>query len=323
MLGNWSFGDYFKKEAIAWAWELLTEVWGLDKTRLYATYFEGNPEQGLEPDHEARELWLTYLPPERVLPGHVLRELVQNDRIIGGMSPQCSAAAVELYKSFVEGNCLVTDVRTAEMCKLTENSFRDVNIAFANELSIVCEKFGIDVWELIRLANCHPRVNILKPGPGVGGHCIAVDPWFIVSAAPEEARLIRTARNVNESKPRWVLDRIRRAIADFLLANPTRSLSDMTVACLGLAFKPDIDDLRESPALHIAEELARTFQGRLLLVEPNIDELPASLADLRQVDLDSAMETADIVVLLVAHEPFQDLQARIRSDQVFLAVTSR
>jgi UDP-N-acetyl-D-mannosaminuronic acid dehydrogenase len=261
--------------------------------------------------------------PERVLPGHVLRELVQNDRIIGGMSPQCSAAAVELYKSFVEGNCLVTDVRTAEMCKLTENSFRDVNIAFANELSIVCEKFGIDVWELIRLANCHPRVNILKPGPGVGGHCIAVDPWFIVSAAPEEARLIRTARDVNESKPRWVLDRIMRAIADFLLANPTRSLSDMTVACLGLAFKPDIDDLRESPALHIAEELARTFQGRLLLVEPNIDELPASLADLRQVDLDSAMETADIVVLLVAHEPFQDLQARIRSDQVFLAVTSR
>jgi UDP-N-acetyl-D-mannosaminuronic acid dehydrogenase len=269
---------------------------------------------------EASDIRIAHCP-ERVLPGHVLRELVQNDRIVGGMSLKCSEAAIELYGSFVEGKCLVTSARTAEMCKLTENSFRDVNIAFANELSIICEKLDIDVWELIRLANCHPRVNILKPGPGVGGHCIAVDPWFIVAGAPEEARLIRTAREVNENKPRWVVEKIKQAIGEFLMANPDRSVSDTTIACLGLSFKPDIDDLRESPALAIAEELSRSFEGTLLLVEPHIKELPDSLKMHDSVDLDAAVEKADIVVFLVAHRAFSPLPEKIRSDQVFLAAT--
>ncbi|NWC55130.1 UDP-N-acetyl-D-mannosamine dehydrogenase, partial [Pseudomonas tolaasii] len=185
--------------------------------------------------------------PERVLPGHVLRELIENDRIIGGLTSKCFEAARDLYKTFVEGECIITNARTAEMCKLTENSFRDVNIAFANELSIICDKLDINVWELIRLANHHPRVNILQPGPGVGGHCIAVDPWFIVSKTPDQARLIRTAREVNDSKPKWVLDQVQLAIGQFLQENPSKTSRDVTVACLGLAFKPDIDDLRESP----------------------------------------------------------------------------
>ncbi len=168
--------------------------------------------------------------PERVLPGHVLRELVQNDRVIGGMTATCSAAAASLYKIFVEGECVITNARTAEMCKLTENSFRDTNIAFANELSIICDKLDINVWELIRLANRHPRVNILQPGPGVGGHCIAVDPWFIVSKTPGEARLIRTAREVNDGKPLWVLNKIKMAVAEFLQANPERTAKDVTIA---------------------------------------------------------------------------------------------
>src|SRR3990167_1787421 len=176
--------------------------------------------------------------PERVLPGHVLRELVQNDRVIGGMTTKCSEAAVRLYKTFVEGECVITNARTAEMCKLTENSFRDVNIAFANELSIICDKLHINVWELIRLANRHPRVNILQPGPGVGGHCIAVDPWFIVSKTPEAARLIRTAREVNDSKPHWVLDQVRAAIGACLMADASRTASEVVLAVYGLAFKP-------------------------------------------------------------------------------------
>ena len=182
-----------------------------------------------------------------MLPGRVLAELVENDRVIGGITAACSARAEELYGIFCKGEFHLTNARTAEMCKLTENAFRDVNIAFANELSIVCDKLGIDVWELIRLANHHPRVNILQPGPGVGGHCIAVDPWFIVAAAPEEARLIRTAREVNDGKPRIVLDRIKAAVAE------TSAVGRPTVALLGLAFKADVDDLRESPALAIAE----------------------------------------------------------------------
>lgn len=190
--------------------------------------------------------------PERVLPGHVIRELVENDRVIGGMTPRCSELARELYQSFVRGDCILTDARTAEMCKLTENSFRDVNIAFANELSIICDKLDINVWELIRLANRHPRVSILQPGPGVGGHCIAVDPWFIVDSAPEQARLIRTARTVNDSKPGYVIDRVERA---------ARRFKDPVIACLGLAFKANIDDLRESPAVEIADELAERFAG--------------------------------------------------------------
>lgn len=245
--------------------------------------------------------------PERVLPGQVLRELVQNDRVIGGMTPKCSEAAARLYKTFVLGECIITNARTAEMCKLTENSFRDVNIAFANELSIICDKQGINVWELIKLANLHPRVNILQPGPGVGGHCIAVDPWFIVSATPAEARLIRIAREVNDSKPEWVIDKVKLAVADYLQANSAKTAKDVTIACFGLAFKPDIDDLRESPALDIVVNLSKHMAGRVIAVEPNIDELPAVLrqAAVRLVAADIAMSEADIAVILVDHKPFK------------------
>lgn len=244
--------------------------------------------------------------PERVLPGHVLRELIENDRIIGGLTAKCSAAAVLLYKTFVEGECITTDARTAEMCKLTENSFRDVNIAFANELSMICNKINISVWELIRLANHHPRVNVLQPGPGVGGHCIAVDPWFIVSKTPDEARLIRAAREVNDSKPKWVLDQVRLAIGKFLQENPSKTSADVTVACLGLAFKPDIDDLRESPSLEITRQIAKAHPGAVLAVEPNIGSLPASLEGKATLcGIDHALSHADIVVLLVDHSVFK------------------
>nr|WP_298164602.1 UDP-N-acetyl-D-mannosamine dehydrogenase [uncultured Pseudomonas sp.] len=247
--------------------------------------------------------------PERVLPGHVLRELVQNDRVIGGMTAKCSEAAVKLYKTFVEGECVITNARTAEMCKLTENSFRDVNIAFANELSIICDKLDINVWELIRLANRHPRVNILQPGPGVGGHCIAVDPWFIVSNTPEEAKLIRVARDVNDGKPLWVNDKVKLAVAEFLQENPEKTALDVTIACFGLAFKPDIDDLRESPALAISQKIAATHPGCVLAVEPNIEELPAKLSGERLVlkTLDQALAESDIFVLLVDHKVFKDV----------------
>lgn len=244
--------------------------------------------------------------PERVLPGHVLRELVQNDRVIGGMTAKCSDAAVRLYKAFVEGECVVTNARTAEMCKLTENSFRDVNIAFANELSIICDKLDINVWELIRLANRHPRVNVLQPGPGVGGHCIAVDPWFIVSKTPEQARLIRTAREVNDSKPLWVLEKVKLAVAEILQANPEMMAKDITIACLGLAFKPDIDDLRESPAVNIVRQIVATHPGSVLAVEPNIEELPSELTEkLILHDVEAALSKADLVVLLVDHREFK------------------
>lgn len=248
--------------------------------------------------------------PERVLPGNVLQELVQNDRVIGGMTPKCSEVAARLYKTFVQGGCVITNSRTAEMCKLTENSFRDVNIAFANELSIICDKLDISVWELIRLANRHPRVNILQPGPGVGGHCIAVDPWFIVSKTPNEARLIRAAREVNDSKPEWVLDKVRGAIADHLRVHPGKTAGDVTIACLGLAFKPDIDDLRESPALDITDHIARTHPGVVWAVEPNIESLPASLESncvLKSVE--EARKGADILVLLVDHKGFKEIPA--------------
>lgn len=250
--------------------------------------------------------------PERVLPGHVLRELVQNDRVIGGMTAKCSEAAVKLYKTFVEGECVITNARTAEMCKLTENSFRDVNIAFANELSIICDKLDINVWELIRLANRHPRVNILQPGPGVGGHCIAVDPWFIVSKTPEQARLIRTAREVNDSKPEWVLDKVKLAVAEFMLANPEKTAKEVTIACFGLAFKPDIDDLRESPAVAIAQQVVATHPGPVLAVEPNIEELPSILAGkLGLSSIEAALVEADVVVLLVDHKDFKEIPASI------------
>ena len=244
--------------------------------------------------------------PERVLPGHVVRELVENDRVIGGMTNKCSQASIEVYKTFVEGDCVVTNARTAEMAKLTENSSRDVSIAFANELSIICDKLDIDVWELINLANLHPRVNILQPGPGVGGHCIAVDPWFIISKNPDESRLIHTARQVNDHKPHWVIEKVKLAVAEFLSENQNKTIRDVTVACFGLAFKPNIDDLRESPALNITKELATLNFGKLLAVDPNIDDLPDRLKnDVELVSIESAIDSSDICVLLVDHFEFR------------------
>lgn len=238
--------------------------------------------------------------PERVLPGHVLRELVENDRVIGGMSSACSEKAVKLYKTFVAGECLLTTARTAEMAKLTENSFRDVNIAFANELSMICDKLNIDVWELIKLANRHPRVNILNPGPGVGGHCIAVDPWFIVSSAPDTAKLIRQAREVNDSKPYYVLNQILEAVEQF---------KKPIVACLGIAFKADIDDLRESPALDITKMLAEKNCAKILVVEPNITKLPESLSKLgvELVSLEEALAQSNTLAVLVDHKEFKSI----------------
>lgn len=251
--------------------------------------------------------------PERVLPGHVLRELVQNDRVIGGMTTKCSAKAAALYKTFVEGECVITDARTAEMCKLTENSFRDVNIAFANELSIICDKLNINVWELIRLANRHPRVNILQPGPGVGGHCIAVDPWFIVSKTPDEARVIRTAREVNDGKPEWVIKKVQSVIGEVLNHNANKKAKDIVIACLGLAFKADIDDLRESPAVEIVSKLKKIHSGVVIAVEPNISELPSALIEqgVSLGDMRDSLDLADIVLLLVDHKAFIDIDPKM------------
>ena len=249
--------------------------------------------------------------PERVLPGHVVRELVENDRVIGGLSAKCSAQAVELYKTFVQGECVITNARTAEMAKLTENSCRDVQIAFANELSMICDELDIDVWELISLANRHPRINILQPGPGVGGHCIAVDPWFIVSKTPEQAKIIHTARLVNDSKPEWVVDKVKVAIADFLQANTDKTAKDVTVACLGLAFKADIDDLRESPALNITQAIEAIHAGSLIAVEPNIEALPDSFSQKTTLtSLDNALENADVIVVLVDHKEFKGISIK-------------
>ncbi|QYJ95144.1 UDP-N-acetyl-D-mannosamine dehydrogenase [Shewanella spartinae] len=244
--------------------------------------------------------------PERVLPGHVVRELVDNDRVIGGMSSRCSERSVELYKTFVQGECVITNARTAEMAKLTENSCRDVQIAFANELSVICDKLDIDVWELIALANRHPRINILQPGPGVGGHCIAVDPWFIVSKTPDEAQLIHTARKVNDAKPEWVINKVKLAIVDFLQANPSKTALDVTIACYGLAFKPDIDDLRESPAMQIVKEIASLHIGSVIAVEPNIHQLPRSLEKVDLQSFDVAKAAADVHVMLVDHIEFKE-----------------
>lgn len=242
--------------------------------------------------------------PERVLPGRVVHELVANDRVIGGMTRKASQKATELYRIFVEGELITTDSRTAEMCKLTENSSRDVSIAFANELSLICDKLDIDVWELIRLANRHPRVNILQPAAGVGGHCIAVDPWFIVDSAPEVARMVRTAREVNDHKPVWVVEKIKAAIVDVLSKKPNARMSDVKVACLGLAFKPNIDDLRESPAVEVAKQIMKVG-CQVLAVEPNIEQLPVRLTDgMTLVSLETALEQADVLCVLVKHQPF-------------------
>ncbi len=249
---------------------------------------------------ENADINLAYCP-ERVLPGYVLQELVTNDRVVGGITSECASKAVELYEIFVKAECLITNARTAEMAKLTENSFRDVNIAFANELSIICDTLDINVWELIKLSNRHPRVNILKPGPGVGGHCIAVDPWFIVSSDPENARLIKQAREVNDGKPQYVIEKVVKAAARF---------KQPVIACLGLAFKADIDDLRESPAVEIVEALAGMNIGELLVVEPNVGVLPKKLASgLTKVELADALERADILLLLVDHKEFKRIPA--------------
>ncbi|MBQ9183254.1 MAG: UDP-N-acetyl-D-mannosamine dehydrogenase [Neisseriaceae bacterium] len=244
--------------------------------------------------------------PERVLPGQVMRELIENDRIIGGLTNKCSQAAADLYRTFVKGECVITNARTAEMSKLTENSFRDVNIAFANELSIICDKLNIDVWELIALANRHPRVNILQPGCGVGGHCIAVDPWFIVHKTPDLAQIIHTARLVNDHKPQWVINKVNEAI--IAASQKTgKGVADIKIACLGLAFKADIDDLRESPALKITAQLADKYPNQVWAVEPNVTALPQKLLDknIELVALDIALQQADVLVLLVEHKEFK------------------
>jgi len=247
--------------------------------------------------------------PERVLPGYVVQELVNNDRVIGGITSKCSKRAVELYQIFVEGECVITNSRTAEMAKLTENASRDVSIAFANELSMICDDFDIDVWELIALANRHPRVDILQPGPGVGGHCIAVDPWFIVSETPNISKLIHTARIINDSKPEWVVNKVKQAIWNFLQANPERSVSNVTVACYGLAFKANIDDLRESPSLDITKNIISQHAGIVIAIEPNIHELPEQLKDTcKLITAEEAIISADVHVLLVDHKEFIGLK---------------
>ncbi|WP_199662853.1 UDP-N-acetyl-D-mannosamine dehydrogenase [Bacillus cereus group sp. N28] len=249
--------------------------------------------------------------PERVLPGHILRELVENDRIIGGLDHESTKRTVEFYKQFVKGNILDTNARTAEMAKLTENSFRDVNIAFANELSLICDKLNINVWELIRLANRHPRVNILQPGPGVGGHCIAVDPWFIVDAAPEEAKLIHTARIVNDYKPGYIVDKVREKAERFKAP---------VIACLGLAFKANIDDLRESPSVEIVQHLSDLNIGEINIVEPHITSLPMSLEgkNVTLMALEEAIAKSDIILLLVDHDVFKAIDKNMLKEKIVI-----
>jgi len=239
--------------------------------------------------------------PERVLPGQIMRELVENDRIVGGTTNEATKKTAQFYKTFVSGEVLETDAKTAEMAKLTENSFRDTNIAFANELSILCDKFGINVWELISLANRHPRVNILQPGAGVGGHCIAVDPWFIVHAGGEDAKLIRTAREVNTYKTEWVIEKIKNEALKF----ENKKGYKPTIACMGLAFKPDIDDLRESPALYIAKRLTDELEN-VVCVEPNIS-LDTTLEKLKLTSLEDALK-CNIIVFLVGHKEFKNIK---------------
>jgi len=252
-----------------------------------------------EPDNEA-DIFVAYCP-ERVLPGKVVEELISNDRIIGGMTKESTRKAQEIYRIFVEGDLLATNSRTAEMAKLTENASRDVSIAFANELSVISDKLDINVWELIELANHHPRVNILQPGAGVGGHCIAVDPWFIVNQNPEEAKIIRAAREINDNKPDWVIEKINVEISRL----KSKGVGKPTVALLGLAFKPDIDDLRESPAVNIAKKMLDSHLAEVLLVEPNISELPKNLTAGQLISLEQALEQADIIAVLVGHSQFK------------------
>ena len=253
---------------------------------------------------EGHDIYVAYCP-ERVLPGQVVKELVENDRIIGGITDDCSDKAIEVYRIFVKADLIKTNARTAEMSKLTENAFRDVNIAFANELSLISDQLDINVWELISLANRHPRVNILQPGPGVGGHCIAVDPWFIVDKTPELAKITRLAREVNESKPEWVINKVNEAV-DAFVAKFGKAKDEVRIACFGLAFKPNIDDLRESPALLITEKLAKIYPNQVIAVEPNIEANHPVLAknSLILKEYKDAQEKADVLVILVDHKEF-------------------
>ena len=250
--------------------------------------------------------------PERVLPGKIIEELVSNNRVVGGITNECSDKAKDLYEIFLEGKCYLTNSRTAEMVKLTENASRDVSIAFANELSIICDDENIDVWELINLSNLHPRVNILEPGPGVGGHCIAVDPWFIVSRS-QKAKLIKTSREINDSKPMWVIEKIKEMVTQFCKENKANK-KDICIAIYGLAFKPDIDDLRESPAVQILEKLSKFHEGQLISVEPNIELNEENKANYGLVSFFEASKKADIHVLLVKHKEF--LENKVSSKYV-------
>ncbi|MBE0447656.1 MAG: UDP-N-acetyl-D-mannosamine dehydrogenase [Actinobacteria bacterium] len=257
------------------------------------------------------ELFVAHCP-ERVLPGQILKELVNNDRIIGGVDVRSAKEAKEFYQTFVNGQIFTTNAKTAEFTKLAENSYRDVNIAFANELSMICHELSINPWEVIELANKHPRVNILQPGPGVGGHCIAVDPWFIVDSAPDKARLIRTARDVNDSKPYHVVSRVKEKAIRF---------KEPIIACLGLSFKADIDDLRESPAVEIVQDLAADNVGKILVVEPHIEKLPDSLAGLAGIELagvDDALQHADIVLLLADHRIFKEIDRNVIKEKIVI-----
>ena len=243
--------------------------------------------------------------PERVLPGRILTELVENDRIVGGIDEAATEAAVSFYESFVRGEVLATDARTAEMVKLAENSFRDVNIAFANELSLLAAEARVSVWEVIRLANRHPRVQILNPGPGVGGHCISVDPWFLVALAPERARLVRASREVNDAKPAWVVERVKSC---------AEGIKRPVIACLGLAFKADVDDLRESPAVEIVRALAAAAVGELLVVEPNLESHP----EFALAGLEEAIARANIVLVLTDHRPFKRLRRDLLQEKILI-----
>lgn len=243
--------------------------------------------------------------PERVLPGRILIELVENDRVVGGINDASTEAAVAFYESFVRGDVIGTTAKTAELVKLTENSYRDVNIAFANEISMIADVEGINTWEVIELANRHPRVNILNPGPGVGGHCIAVDPWFIVDRSPQLSRLIRTAREVNDYKPEWVIERVRKQAARF---------KDPVIGCLGLAFKADVDDLRESPAYDIVKQIQQEQLGKVLVCEPNLKEC----ADFDLHELQRVIDWSDIIVLLVDHRQFKKVRVRDMHEKILI-----
>ena len=270
------------------------------------------PELAFPPaGRRAAYIYIAYSP-ERVLPGRILLELVENDRVIGGLDTASAERAAGLYRRFVKGECYLTDARTAELVKLAENSYRDVNIAFANEMARVCDRLGVDVWQLLSLANRHPRVDILKPGPGVGGHCIAVDPWFIVDSAPAETALIRAARQVNDARPLDVVAKVAAAAA---------RLSRPRIACLGLAYKADIDDMRESPAVKIVRLLAEKAVGEILVVEPHTQRMPPELVGvprLQQVELDAALDQADIVVLLVDHLAFRSIDRSRLAEKVVI-----